>query len=258
MVHECIDRQLPVCMNTVCTGCVLCVCFHMNTCVHVCSESRAECRSATRQLSPGAGSQAVPLMPLLGSDGLGGLQPKLCLEEPSSRTHTPQRDMEQPGLAWPGQRGFKPNPAATPWLFLWKCQAPAVWAQGGDQSSGCGGCALGTVGALLGRRCPAPRGHRTAHLLLCWCLCPVQPSSLPDPPGQPQSSGDREPQQWGEEQLPGKSLTLLWERELCLPVPWAGAVGADTSTAHSSPGRPGLPVFFPDTWASFGLSFQSD
>lgn len=40
----------------------------------------------------------------------------------------------------------------------------------------------------------------------------VQPSSLPDPPGQSQSSGGREPQQWGEEQLPGKILTLLWER----------------------------------------------
>uniref|UniRef100_A0A674GD76 BCL2 interacting protein 3 n=1 Tax=Taeniopygia guttata TaxID=59729 RepID=A0A674GD76_TAEGU len=125
--------------------------------VCVCSESRAECRSATRQLSPGAGGQAVPLVPLLGSGGLGGLQPELCLEEPSSRTHTPQQDRNSlawPGLAW--AEGIQTKPCCHSLcaaIVSVEVPAPAVWAQGGDQSSG---CALGTVGALLAQGAQLP------------------------------------------------------------------------------------------------------
>lgn len=120
---------------------------------------------------------------------------------------------------------------------------------------------MGHGGGTCGQKVPSSQGVTGNFSSFPGVPVSVQPSSLPDSPGQSQSSGDREPQQWGEEQLPGKILTSLW-----LPVLWGitgEAAEAQTSTAHSNPDRSRLAVFVPDTWGWFGLSnlteiFQKD
>lgn len=182
-------------------------------------------------------------MPWLDFDGLGGLQPKLCLEK--LRLHSRMWN----GLAWPSLWGFKPNQTTLPLLacclwFLWKCQGPT--------RSVCRGLGVRavtdvTVVAVLWQQCPI-QPLITVRAVLgssqgvtdCFTSFPCVVSLCSPPRSQTPQDSHRaleiESHSSGEKNSfqvrssPPSDCLCFWGMT-------GEAAEAETSTPHSNPGR---------------------
>lgn len=210
----------------------------MDTCVQVCSETRAGSSSVTTA-QPGPGDEAVPLMHWLDFGGLGGLQPKLCSEKPKLQD---SNSTVGPGAAWPGLAwlvGIQTKRHFTAALL------PVVPVEEpGPQQECVQGVGIravadvavvadvpwGMVGHSWAEGALVPGCHRELHLL-SWCSCSPPRSQTPQDSHraleiESHSSGEKNSfQVRSSPPLPPCALGITGE-----------AAEAGASTAHSNPG----------------------